>query len=325
MSAPARHLSPVMPVRPSPSVPATTGGLDNVHGFNPSLEPVPVACWSNDVSSKAKGSTLNSAVSREQAIDSIAERLKPDHSIRALYLSGSFGAGLEDRFSDIDFLAVVDDDRLQTLPQTWRSAVSEICEIVLWREFKRRNLLINIVTAEWLRIDLVTVSPDQMGRYAQDGLKILFDRDRLFDGLPPDSAPSAPQPEKLKNQIEEFIRILGLMPVAMGRKEYFNSITGTFHLRNLLVDLLIEETGAPHRGGALHIQRLITDEQKALLYSLPALSADRESAIEANLAYAAAYLPRARKLAERVGLEWPQRFEQVTRENLKRELDVELP
>ena len=132
-------------------------------------------------------------------------------------------------------------------------------------------------------------------------------------------------PRRLKYQFEEFIRILGLLPLGMGREEYLNGVTGLFHLRNLLVELFIEETGAPHRGGVLHLNRLITEEQQEVLASLPPPVPTRDRLIAANIAYASAYLPRARRLAKLWGVEWPERFEAAMWESLKKELAIEPP
>ena len=123
----------------------------------------------------------------------------------------------------------------------------------------------------------------------------------------------------------EFIRILGLLHLAAGREEYINGVLGVFHLRNLLVDLLVEETNAPNRGGILHLNRLITDEQKSLLASLPPAVPNRDAMISAHLAYAKAYLPRARKRALRLGVEWPERFEAATWVQLCKALSIERP
>ncbi|MEL6518100.1 MAG: hypothetical protein AAFQ39_10305 [Pseudomonadota bacterium] len=87
---------------------------------------------------------------------------------------------------------------------------------------------------------------------------------------------------------------------------------GVFHLRNKLVELLIDETDAPNRGGMLHLNRLITDEHKALLIALPPPVAEREAIIAAHLAYAQAFLPRARRRAAALGVEWPEAFEAAT-------------
>ncbi len=111
----------------------------------------------------------------------------------------------------------------------------------------------------------------------------------------------------------------------MGRKEYINGVLGVFHLRNKLVDLMIEETAVPNRGGILHLNRLITDDQKALLVSLPPAVPNRDAMIDAHLAYAAAYLPRARMRAKALNVEWPERFEDVTWARLKDTLGIVRP
>lgn len=259
------------------------------------------------------------------AIEAIAEELQDELSIRALFLSGSYGAGLEDAYSDIDFLMVASDGPTDEVAKLWRNAVSRTGKIVLWRDQQVRPVLINAITEDWLRTDVVILKPDQMGKQTKEILKVLFDHDGIFDALPASSKKTGPDPRRTKYQFEEFIRILGLLPLAMGRMEYLNGVLGVFHLRNLLVDLLIEETGAPHRGGALHLNRLITDEQKEVLASLPPPVPTRDLLIAAHIAYAAAYLPRARKLAKLWDIDWPERFEAVTWECLKETLTIESP
>jgi hypothetical protein len=258
-------------------------------------------------------------------IQAIAGELEGEPRIRALFLSGSYGAGLEDAYSDIDFLMVASDGPTDAVAELWHRAVSRTGEIVLWWDRQVRPALINAITHDWLRTDVVILKPEQMDEQTKDSLKILFDHDGIFDALPASAKRADPDPRRTKYQFEEFIRILGLLPLAMGREEYLNGILGVFHLRNLLVDLMIEETGAPHRGGALHLNRLITDDQKELLASLPQPVPTRDSLIAANLAYAAAYLPRARKLASLWGIEWPEQFEAATWERLKKTLAIVPP
>lgn len=102
------------------------------------------------------------------------------------------------------------------------------------------------------------------------------------------------------------MRILGPLHLPVGREEYINGVLGVFHLCSYQVKLLIQETHAPNRGGFLHPSRLLTDVQKDLLTSLPLPLPEREAIIAAHLAYAQAYLPRARHIAGRLGVEWPK-------------------
>jgi hypothetical protein len=259
------------------------------------------------------------------AIRAIADELQDEPGVRALFLSGSYGTGLEDAYSDIDFLMVALDGPTDEVAALWHRAVSRTGEIVLWWDRQVRPILINAITDSWLRTDVIVLKPDQMGRQTKDSLKVLFDRDGIFEALPATAASSGPDPKRARYQFEEFIRILGLLPLAMGRGEYLNAVTGLFHLRNLLVELMIEETGAPNRGGALHLNRLITEEQRQVLLELPPPVPERDLLIAANLAYAAAYLPRARRLAKRWGIAWPEGLEAAAWGRLRLKLSIEPP
>lgn len=261
----------------------------------------------------------------DAAISAITHALENKPDIRALFLGGSYGLGLDDAYSDLDFIAVTTGGPTDAFARLWHEAVSQTGEIVLWWDRQAKPMLINAVTAEWLRVDVQIATPAQTAQLSRNSVKVLFDHDRIYDGLPLSLKSSGPNLQRLKWQFEEFIRILGLLPLAMGREEYINSVTGAFHLRNLLIDLLIEETGAPNRGGALHLNRLITREQKDVLASLPVLTPTRETIVPAYLAYAALYMPRARKLAQSLGIAWPERFEQATWARLKTELAIEPP
>ncbi|MGR3760526.1 nucleotidyltransferase domain-containing protein [Roseobacteraceae bacterium NS-SX3] len=260
-----------------------------------------------------------------EVIETIASALRDAPGIRALFLSGSYGNGLADEFSDIDFLLVAEEGATDAVAQLWHDAVALTGEIVLWRDRTVRPALINAITSDWTRTDVIILRPGQMGAQTRNGLKPLFDHDGIFESLAESAGESGLDPARLRYQIEEFIRILGLLHLAVGRREYLNGVLGVFHLRNLLVDLLVEETGAPNRGGALHLNRLLTEDQKALLTALPPAVPERDAMVSAYLAYAKAYLPRARKLARRLGAGWPERFEAVTWERLREDLSVERP
>ncbi|WP_420012886.1 nucleotidyltransferase domain-containing protein [Tateyamaria sp.] len=261
----------------------------------------------------------------QTVIATIANALQDTPGIRALFLSGSHASGHADDYSDVDFVLVADYGASDAVAALWRDAVAQTGEIVLWWDRLTRPALINAITADWTRTDVIVLKPDQMGHHNQAGLKPVFDPDDLHSGLAQAAPPRGTSPARLRYQFEEFIRIIGLLHLAEGRAEFINGVLGVFHLRNLLVELMIEETGAPDRGGQLNLNRLITDEQKAVLTALPPAIPERDAMIDAHLAYAKAYLPRARKLAAARGIDWPERFEEVTWAQLNRTLSVTRP
>lgn len=264
-------------------------------------------------------------MNHSEVIQVIADATRDMPGIRALFLSGSHGNGMADAYSDIDFVMVSEDGASDAVAQVWREAVARTGDIVLWWDRTKVPVLINAITEDWTRTDVIILKPDQMGSQTQNKLKPLFDHDNLYAGLAEAMPNPGPNLEKFRYQVEEFIRILGLLHLAAGREEYINGVLGVFHLRNLLVDLLIEETDAPDRGGVLHLNRLITEEQKNLLTSLPPAIPSRNAMISAHLAYAKAYLPRARQRAARLGMEWPERFEAATWAHLSQALSVQRP
>lgn len=258
-------------------------------------------------------------------IDTIAAALREAPDIRALFLGGGHGNGLADDYSDIDFVMVATGGATDQVAALWRRAVARTGDIVLWWDRSVRPALINAITDDWTRTDVVILKPDQMGSQTQSALKPLFDHDGIFESLAAAPEKAAPDPARLRYRFEEFIRIMGLLHLGIGRQEHLNGVLGVFHLRNHLVDLLIEETAAPHRGGVLHLNRLITDAQKELLLSLPPPIPERDAIIAAHLAYAEAYLPRARRMALKSGVDWPERFEAATWRKLKDALAIERP
>jgi hypothetical protein len=91
-------------------------------------------------------------------------------------------------------------------------------------------------------------------------------------------------------------------------------------------ELMLEENGiAPaKRGGALHRNPLLTEEQRAEFRSLPELVAERSSVIRGNEAVARIFLPRARRLASDIGMAWPSAIEEATRCHLLKSLRLRI-
>jgi len=254
-------------------------------------------------------------------IEAIHRTLEADERIEAAWLSGSFGKGEADELSDVDVLLLVREPWKEAA-DAYDADVGAIAEAVLVNPLFGGRVL-NVVTAEWERFDLSFVQAQDLGRYDRSALKPLFNR----TGLEPptrERKPYRPPPEKIAGMIHEFLRVLGLMPVAFGREEYVISAWGVEMQRRGLIDLMLEANRiAPEdRGGALHLRRLITPEQHALLAALPPVSADPDALVAVNLAIARLYLPLARRLAAELGVEWPEAFEQATRRRLRTALGI---
>ncbi|GAB5448970.1 nucleotidyltransferase domain-containing protein [Gymnodinialimonas sp.] len=254
----------------------------------------------------------------------ICDTLVTSGSIRAVFLGGSHGTQTADPYSDVDFVIVTDDGATDAVAVLWRAALAPLGDIVLWRDRTVAPTLINAILAPATRIDVLILKPDQLGRHTQDATRALFDPDNFHQTLAATAPPSSLDPKRLAYQFEEFIRILGLLPLVMGREEYINGVTGLMHLRTLLIDLLIAEAHVPYRGGALTLNPRLTPEQRDLLVSLPPLIPTRDGVLEAHRGYASAYLHRARKFADANDIPWPNAFEDATLSHIGQTLGLRI-
>jgi predicted nucleotidyltransferase len=259
---------------------------------------------------------------RDDVIASITRTLEADESVAALFLSGSLGRGTADRFSDIDLLAVAPGRAHGMIAMACRTSLARSLPIVFWRERKAEGLLINCVTEDWVRIDVLLTDPERLAAHAQDALKPLFDREGLYDRLPPTSPSPRPSLARVASLIDEFLRVLGLLVVVVGREEFETGVVGAGLLRTLLTDLLLEAAESTDKGGALHLSRILTPEQLRVLRDLPSPLPTRDTVVEAHLAAARAFLPLARTLAAQLDLPWPSAFEAATWDYLNRELGI---
>ena len=71
----------------------------------------------------------------------------------SLFLAGSFGRGHEDRFSDIDFVAVAESKDHLKLTSNWQQLISKQVEIVFWQQRQLHGLLVNIITETNCQLD----------------------------------------------------------------------------------------------------------------------------------------------------------------------------
>jgi predicted nucleotidyltransferase len=258
-------------------------------------------------------------------IDALQRLLEAQPRIEAAWLAGSLGAGGGDRFSDVDILVLaVDAEAGEVSTQLQKSLALPELEPVLRPVLVNAlfgGRVLNVVTADWGRFDLVVVHRADLDRYNRDALQPLFNRGVSQPPSRPDQ-PYRTSPPDLLKLVQEFLRVLGLAVVGLGRAEYEVSLAGVDLLRRMTIDLMLEENGvAPaQRGGALRRNPLLTAGQRAELAGLPPVMADREGLLAANSAFARLFLPRAHRLAAEIGMAWPTELEAATARHLWKHL-----
>ncbi|MGW8378078.1 nucleotidyltransferase domain-containing protein [Streptomyces sp. ODS28] len=248
--------------------------------------------------------------------------LAEDPRVLAAWLSGSRGRGTADAYSDVDVWLVVSADDLPGFVADWPALSDHVTPTVLRRQVGGAPVF-TAITPDWLRFDVAIGTPDDVPERSRSTLEPLFDRADLTSRLRIEGAPQPPDPERVSALTTEFLRVLGLLPVVLGRREYVVAASGTGLLRQLLIQLLVEDVAVEDRGGALRLNALLPAERLAALAALPPVEATRASAVAGHLACARAFLPAAREVHRRCGLEWPGGLERAALWHLRAALGAE--
>lgn len=263
-------------------------------------------------------------MSRNELLAAATQAACADPRVLALLLTGSLACDEGDEHSDVDTVLVVEPAAHAEMVAGARDWVAQLADLVLWRQVYPPYPLFHAITSEWLRIDVTIAAPDRLTS-TRDRSRPLYDPTGIYTALSERPAAQPVRAEAVGKLVEEFLRILGLAPVALGRCDYVGAVSGVGLLRGLLIELLVTEQNPLHPPGAKSLSRVLPAADIALLSELPSPVAARDSVLDANLTLAAAFLPRARRLADRTGLAWPHRLEAACRARMQRELGVDLP
>lgn len=242
-------------------------------------------------------------------LDGIVRELDTLDPVRALLLVGSLGRGAGDPFSDLDLLAVVAEDEVAAVAQSWPRVRGRIAPLVKADRFDvDSTVLFHQVTEDWVRYDLTLAPAVALDRQARDSCVVLFDRDGLTRSLPatrPVQRSSAAVAERI---VPEFYRVLALTPVVLGRDDLVSAASGSSLMRGMLIDLARELVEVPDRGGALSLRRLLPQERYRAIGALPPIAANLAAVTAFQHVCARLFTPWARELCERTGADFPVDF-----------------
>lgn len=256
-----------------------------------------------------------------QAIKDLTSKARKIPQIQGLFLAGSFGRGVEDPYSDIDMVAVADTENHLAIETAWKEMLNSLWLIVFSNTRRFRSTLVNVITEDWLRIDLIVEPKELFARRAKSHTKLLFEHCSLYETLDDTLPAKTVHAGTIEQIINEFIRVLGLIVVVVeGRGEYVTGVAGAQMLRDQFARLLIETKALSDPGGALHMSRILSESDMALLQSIPVPQMDHTSIIKTDIETAKLFFPLARQIAAEHGAEWPEAFEVATQKYLQNAL-----
>ena len=256
--------------------------------------------------------------SQQDLVGRVTDDRAADERVRGLWLTGSFGAGEADEFSDVDMFVLLPDSHLPAYVDAWLDDVAPRYHPLLARRLGVAPVF-NHVLPGWLRWDVVLGGPAQLNDLDADRIHELVNRDGV---RPAPLTRVGPDPTTVLAMTEEFLRVLGLLPVVVGRGELVTATSGAIMLRQMLTTLLRHRVEGPRMSGALHLRRVLPEHEMAALAALPPVYADEGAVVAAHLSAAALFLPVAREL---LGPDHPDDLETACWDHLARHLGVERP
>jgi len=256
-----------------------------------------------------------------------------DDRILALYLVGGFAVGTGDAWSDVDLQFTIGDDAAEDVAATWQDVANAIAPTAYIKPFAYSTGGV-CITPEWLHFDVVFNPQSRVDPKTVEGMVPLLDKVGILPTAPVprpnrQGAPFFPLPA-----VEHFLYMLGNIVSVIGRNEVIPASNGVIMVRDVaFVALLLAEQGwnstREHQFGnpfpfTKQLRSYLTDEQNGRLLSHPPLEATIDSVIDGYVALARIFLPRARRLAELTGAEWPEAYERSSVGFFERSLGVSI-
>ena len=258
---------------------------------------------------------------QQSLLEALETALRPDTRIDSAWLTGSLGAGRGDAWSDIDITLVVRADGMPGLLGDLMAQDGPLPATAL--RLSQFGRLVNGTTPKLQRFDLLLSTPEEFARHSGGAVKLLFGDagQGPAERASPPSDPAAGA-RRIEGLVTEFLRVLSLATVPVGRREWVVMQDGVGHLRRLLIELMLEENGVgpAERGGAKKLYPFLTAEQIAELEALVAPRAIEAELLAANRDLRDRFLPRARRVAEARGAVWPADWEAAVMSGLARDL-----
>lgn len=160
-------------------------------------------------------------------------------------------------------------------------------------------------TRAGLRVDVVLETPEDTATSTYSCRVRVLDRDGF--ALPAEfDDDRAPDVGRMQAIVMEFLRQSAIFPAAVvAREDWLLGQVAVHHYQRILFDLLVESNQPLPPMGVKQWSSRLTPEQRALLGSLPAPTAARDSVIAAMIAVRRAIRIHGRAALESAGGVWP--------------------
>ncbi len=177
-------------------------------------------------------------------IDALAAKAQADPRVRAAWLTGSFGKGTADRWSDVDAHLLIVAEAQNEFRNGVERWLGEIQPLVFLRlMFDGR--MVNAMTDQAMRLD-VWLHSGETAEVTSGETRALYEREPgalLWLPYPGDALTAEEAVEMLRREIAEFWRCIAMMPVGVGREEKLVGAAGNALILLTLSNVLCAASG----------------------------------------------------------------------------------
>ena len=258
----------------------------------------------------------------QKYLSALVDKVTSDAHILAAWLEGSFGKGTADRYSDIDIHLLVAEENKETFQQRLESWLSDIQQLVLFKDTFRGQMMTCITTAG-LQLDVWvhtgnTISLERTKVHVLSAAEGCIQFKETCRNNEPTDISSA-----LNQHFNEFWRVLAILPTVLGREECIAGFMGTTFAVMSLTEVLIIGNGKQRDRGVKNInpflpQALREEIEEAL--TMPGV--DRESIAKAHLRLIAIMQRYGPDIAKQHGVIYPFALEKAVLTYISRELQI---
>jgi hypothetical protein len=253
-------------------------------------------------------------------LNKLQSALEATPSIKAAWLTGSFGRGNADRYSDIDLNLWLDDAEVDDFRKGTQAWLNQLRPLVLFN-WMFNDRMANCMTVDGLRLDLWLHTGDAPV-LDESRVKVLLDRgNALRYGATTLPANADATKNRLLQQIREFWRCIALTPVITGRDERLVGMFGLGIEMTILTDVLISGYGIERDSGVKRLNPFLPDELRLEIEEALALEGlTKNSLVRCHLALARIMQEEGRQIADRHSFEYPVELETTALEYTTNEL-----
>jgi Streptomycin adenylyltransferase len=246
-------------------------------------------------------------------LQGLQSALEANPAIKAAWLTGSFGRGNADRYSDVDLNLWLDAAHLESFRQGTQAWLNDVRPLVLFNWMFNERMA-NCLTSDGLRLDLWLHTDAPI--LDESSVKVLLDRENALQFGATTASPDANVlKSRLVQQISEFWRCISLLPVAIGRDELIVSRFGIAIEVNILTDVIILGYGIPRDSGVKRLNPFLPEPLRAKIEAALALAEmNTTSLTQSNLALVRIMQEEGRKIADLHGFEYPLAVERAALE-----------